>query len=99
MQAAANQVGEATGQLIARLLKDPDYHPRQRERSALGIVRLAEQATPQLLEQAAKKALAIHATSYRLLEALVNELQAASDSQPPTMTMTHENIRGQDDFC
>jgi transposase len=70
-------------------------HPEQAYRSCLGILKLADSASPQLLEAACGLALAHEAFSYkavkRLLETKKDALEASSSPEP----IAHEHIRGQ----
>ncbi len=71
-------------------------HPEQGFRSCLGILRLATRYTPERLEQAATRARAIGALSYRSVQSI---LKTNLDREPllvpePALPHGHENIRG-----
>jgi transposase len=88
------QIGPQTEAFIQALLASR-RHPEQAYRSCLGILKLADSASPQLLEAACSLALAHDALSYkavkRLLETKKDALEASSSPEPSA----HEHIRGQ----
>lgn len=90
----ARQIGPQTETLIQVVL-DSRRHPEQGYRACLGILRLADTASPRLLEAACGLALDSHATSYkavkRILETKKDALEANSRPEP----IAHEHIRGQ----
>lgn len=88
------QIGPQTEALI-RVTLASRRHPEQAYRSCLGILKLADTASPQLLEAACGLALDHDALSYkavkRLLETKKDALEASSSPEP----VAHEHIRGQ----
>jgi hypothetical protein len=74
-------------------------HPEQGYRACLGLMRLARQYTPQRLEGACTRALAIRSPTYRSVD---NILKSGLDRQPTNLPATtsplpgHENVRGPD---
>ena len=73
-------------------------HPEQGFRSCLGIMRLANQYSPERLETACTRALTIKTYSYKSVESILKNgldqqplLFDAPDHQPPAQ---HSNIRG-----
>lgn len=88
------QIGPQTEAFIQATLASR-RHPEQAYRSCLGILKLADSASPQLLEAACGLALAHDALSYkavkRLLETKRDALEASSSPEP----VAHEHIRGQ----
>ena len=90
----ARQIGPQTESLIQAVLTSR-RHPEQAYRACLGILQLADPASPQLLEAACQLALESGAISYqavkRLLETKKDVLAASSQPEP----ITHEHIRGQ----
>lgn len=88
------QIGPQTEAFIQATLASR-RHPEQAYRSCLGILKLADSASPQLLEAACGLALAHDALSYkavkRLLETKKDALEASSSPEP----VAHEHIRGQ----
>ncbi len=88
------QIGPQTEMLIQTVLASR-RHPEQAFRSCLGILKLADSASPQLLEAACGLALESGAASYkavkRIMETKKDVLKARSLSEP----IAHEHIRGQ----
>jgi transposase len=92
----AEQVGPASGELVKAILESRP-HPEQGFRSALGIMRLSRRYGPERLEAAAKRALALHARSYRSVESILKsglDGRPLPESTPSKKPPTHENIRG-----
>jgi len=74
-------------------------HPQLGFRSCLGIVRLSSRYGPDRTEAACRKALAIHATSYKAVKTiLVNNADKQNEkaAEPPAPPVEHQNIRGAD---
>ena len=73
-------------------------HPEQGFRSALGIMRLANHYTPERVEKACTRALAIKAYAYKSIKSI---LKKGLDQQPllfehpeQSPSLNHHNIRG-----
>ena len=71
-------------------------HPEQGFRSALGVMRLAKKYSPERLEAACERALALRSLSYKSVESM---LKHGLDQRPlrapsPRTHATHCNIRG-----
>jgi transposase len=98
----AEQTGPATAQVVAAILASRP-HAQQGFRSCLGIMRLGKTYGDDRLEAACRRALAIQATSYKSIEAILRHrldqaprpTSSASGSTPP---LRHSNIRGADYF-
>jgi transposase len=93
----AEKTGPKTSQLVTHIMQNRP-HPEQGFRSCLGIMRLASQYSPQRLENASARALAIKAFSYKSVESI---LKNNLDQQPLLFdpldqhhTPQHKNIRG-----
>ena len=90
----ARQIGPQTEGLIQTILSSR-RHPEQAYRTCLGILKLANSSSPQVLEAACGFALDCNATSYkavkRILETKKDVLEASSQPE----LIAHENIRGQ----
>jgi transposase len=89
--------GPKTEKLVIRILENRP-HPEQGFRSALGIIRLADHYSPERLERACTRALAIRAYSYKSVKSI---LKNGLDRQPllfesteQAQSPTHHNIRG-----
>ncbi len=95
----AGKTGEATAQLVERILATRPY-PEQGYRACLGIIHLGRHYEPCRVEAAARRALTFNACSYRSMKAI---LKAGLDQKPegwkqlgPSNLRPHHNIRGQD---
>ena len=93
----AEKTGPKTSELVTHILQNRP-HPEQGFRSCLGIMRLASQYSPQRLEHASARALAIKAFSYKSVESILkNNLDQQPllfDTPDQRHTPQHKNIRG-----
>jgi len=89
-------VGPATAQMLSQQLHRRQ-HPEQALRVSLGILRLAKDFSPEALEQAAQRALALKAYSYRALRTLITT-PAASPAVQAAFVIEHDNLRGSQYF-
>ena len=87
----AAAIGVATAELI-RLQAQRRLHPEETLRSAQGILRLARDFSPEKLERACQRALALKSYSYRAVCTLIT-LPEAPNTQP-ALDLVHENVRG-----
>ena len=96
LQAWANGIGAYTNLLIQGLFNDSKRHVYQKERSALGILRLSHAYSDDLLELACKKALDIGTHRYDSIESLLKKDKLASPEQSnlDCQTPEHSNVRG-----
>lgn len=93
----AETVGPAAAQLVQAVMAARP-HPEQGYRACLGILRLGNRFTPERLEAAARRAVAIGATTYPSVESILQQgldriALAAATSDPPS-TPAHVNVRG-----
>ena len=93
----AEKTGPKTSQLVTHIMHNRP-HPEQGFRSCLGIMRLANKYSPQRVENASARALAIKAFSYKSVESI---LKNNLDHQPLLFdppdhhhSPPHSNIRG-----
>ena len=91
----ASKSGGATAKVVEHILQ-ARVHPQQGFRACLGIMRLGKRYTPQRLEAACARALAINALSYKSINSI---LKTGLDQQPlakpsPQPTIEHANVRG-----
>jgi transposase len=97
----AQKIGPQTAQLFERILADKP-HPEMGYRGCLGLVRLAEQYTPQRMEAAAERALLTGACSYQsvksILKCSLDALPVAKPTTPPATPPRHQFIRGSEYF-
>ena len=104
----AGQIGEKTSAVVLHVMQ-VKAHPEQGFNSALGIIRLANRYSPERLEKAANKAIAIASISYRTIKTIlenrmesVEETKSEShekrtDTPAPSEQMTldlEQNVRG-----
>jgi len=93
----AAKTGPATAALAEAILASRS-HPQQGYRSVLGLIRLAKTYTPERLEAACTRALALRACR---LKSVASILKTGLDRQPlpesdpqPSLLPGHDNIRG-----
>ena len=89
-------IGPATAELLSQQLHRRQ-HPEQALRVSLGILRLAKDFSAAALEQAAQRALALKAYSYRALRTLIST-PAPKQPDPPAPVIEHDNVRGSQYF-
>ena len=95
--ARATRVGAATREILERQLRHK-RHPGEVIREALGILRLAQDFSPERLEHTAGVALEHGLYSYRAVHELIKRAaQSPQDSAPSRLGM-HPNVRGADYF-
>lgn len=93
----AGKNGPNTRKLVTRILQNRP-HPEQGFRSALGIVRLSNHYSPERVEKASIRALAIGACSYKSVKSILKNgldqqpllFEHPEEAPPPA----HHNIRG-----
>ena len=91
----AKTIGPSVAEVVETILASRAY-PEQGYRSCLGILRLAKRYSPQRLEAASKRAIAIRGFSYKSIESILKtgmDLKEVIISQPQVAIM-HENVRG-----
>lgn len=96
LQRQALTIGPATAELIAQQVHRR-CHPDESLRSSLGLLRLARDFTPQALEAAAARALALKTYSYRAVRALIVAAVNTPD-QSTQVPLEHNNLRGKTYF-
>lgn len=92
----ANKTGPATAQVVEHIL-GARSHPELGYRACLGILRLAKPYTPERLEAACQRALAVQALTYKSIESILKhglDRQPLPESTPPAPTVEHDNLRG-----
>jgi transposase len=94
----AAKTGPATAKVVEVILTSR-RHPEQGFRSCLGIVALSRRYSPERLEAACTRALALRAHSYRSIESiLANGLdrRPLPEQAPGRVHPAHDNLRGND---
>jgi transposase len=102
----AAKIGPAAADVVDRILRSKD-HPQQAFNAALGAIRLANQFTPERLEAACRRAIAIGSPSYTTLKTMLKnrmesaEQPSAESSSPAASPRTEQlslaigqNVRG-----
>lgn len=89
-------IGPATAEVLTEQLHRR-RHPEECLRSSLGILRLARDFSPEALEGAATRAVAIRSFSYRSLRTLINTPAPAPPAQA-ALPLEHDNVRGEKYF-
>ena len=92
----AGKTGPFTQRLVTQIMQRRS-HPEQGFRSCLGVMRLAKRYTPQRLEKACQRAVAIGAYTFKNVESI---LKNGLDRQPlmparKGRAVVHPNIRGE----
>jgi transposase len=91
----AAAVGPATLEVLRRQAAHRK-HPEETLRSAQGILRLARDFAPAVLERACERALALKSYSYRAVRTLIETPPAAAAQ--PALDLAHDNVRGPEYF-
>jgi transposase len=95
LQLRAQAIGDATATVIAAQMHRK-MHPEQTLRTALGILRLARDYSPERLETACRRAVTLKAFSCR---AITDLIRSAPPPEPRALPkLQHANIRGMDLF-
>jgi len=92
----AGKTGEATASVVESILATRP-HPQQGFRSCLGIMRLGKMYGADRLEAACRRALAIHAKSYRSIASILKQgldRRPLPEKAPPLPAIVHANVRG-----
>jgi transposase len=89
----AEQIGPHTLALL-REQTQHKKHPHETLRSAMGILRLAKDFTPDALEEACRRALFHKTVGYRAVRDLIQH--SVSSPAAPLPALTHEHVRGAD---
>ena len=85
-------IGSATAEVLAQQMHRR-VHPEESLRTSLGILRLARDFSPEALERAAARAVALRTFSYRALRALIAAPPPA-EPERAALALEHENVRG-----
>ncbi len=94
----AQKTGPHTAAIVTRILEERP-HPEQGYRPCLGILRLGERYSPERLEAACHRALAIRGVSYRSIKSILeHDLDRVPLEEQATLELPqeHENLRGPD---
>jgi hypothetical protein len=88
-------MGPKTAEVVAAILTRRT-HPETGRRACLGLMRLAEKYSPERLESASGRAMAIKSPTYKSVEAILKTGfdKLALKEEVEAKTVTHENIRG-----
>lgn len=91
----AQTIGPSTANMVETILNSRDF-PEQGYRSCLGILRLAKRTSPQRLEAACGRSIAMGVYRYRTIVSILdNHLESEPLNPPsPTPQIHHENVRG-----
>jgi transposase len=95
--ARAERVGAATREILERQLRHK-RHPGEVIREALGVLRLAQDFSPERLEQTASLALELGLYGYRALHELIKRPMTGAHEQARSRLGLHPNVRGADYF-
>jgi hypothetical protein len=75
-------------------------HPEEAMRTAQGILRLAEDFSPQELVAACERAITLKACNYRSVRALITHgaVRRPESGDERQLSLVHENVRGPEYF-
>ncbi len=93
----ANQIGLSTGKLIMNVFAESKRHLHQKERSALGILRLSHAYSDAALDLACEQALRIGTHRYDSIASLIKRQRVLSqmvDQDNLFESPDHDNVRG-----
>jgi transposase len=99
LTAWANTIGKSTSELMMNLFADDKRHLHQKERSALGILRLSHAYSDGALERACEQALHIGTYRYDSITSLIKRLNVSTkavNTDGLFESKDHENVRGPD---
>lgn len=94
----AEKTGPHTAATVTRIIEERP-HPEQGYRPCLGILRLGERYTPERLEAACHRALAIQGVSYRSIKSILEhglDRVALEEQAALELPQNHDNLRGPD---
>ena len=94
----ASDTGTNTKEMVSKILASRT-HPQQGYRACLGIMRLGKRYSPERLEAACARALAIRAHSFKSVESILKnglDQQSLPNDQPKLklIPLNHHNVRG-----
>ncbi len=90
------KIGPHTRMMMQRIMEGRK-HPEHGFRSCLGIIRLSKQYTPERVENACKRAIAVDAYNYRSVKSILQsglDKVAYLEEQRDAKPVEHPNIRG-----
>jgi transposase len=93
--ARAERIGPATREILQRHFSRKRY-PGEAIREALGVLRLSQDFTPELLERTAQLALELGLYRYRALHELIQRPDTQAKPQQRSLLGVHDNVRGAD---
>ena len=99
----AKETGCATAELAEKIIASRQ-HPQQGFRACMGLIRLGKSYTPQRLDKACQRALAIGSYSYKSVQSILKKgldqlpLPDSTSDTPQTLPQAHDYIRGHDYF-
>lgn len=93
----AEKTGPNTRELIKRILDSREY-PVQSYRTCMGIMRLCQQYTPEIMECASREALDKGTCTYKYLGMILKQVAVKITKTPPQKVINHDNVRGRNAF-
>jgi transposase len=88
---------QAIAPAVAQVLREQfsrKQHPEEALRAAQGILRLAQDFSPEKLASACERALALKTYSYRSLRALITAPAPTESGEKRQLPLVHDNVRG-----
>ncbi len=93
-----SKTGSHTKMMMERIMESKKY-PEHGFRNCLGIIRLSKKYTPERVENACKRALAVDAYNYRSVKSILDnglDKVVYPDEQKEAKPIEHSNIRGRE---
>lgn len=94
----AEKTGSATREFINRILESREY-PVQTYRTCMGIMRLANTYSNEIIEAACKEALDKNTTAYKYFTIILKQVTAKADKGQTERIIQHENVRGSGSYA
>jgi len=94
----ADKIGSNTKMMMQRIMEGKKY-PEHGFRNCLGIIRLSKKYTPERVDNACKRALAVDAYNYRSVKSILQsglDKVAYLDEHKDAKPVQHPNIRGKE---
>jgi hypothetical protein len=95
--ARAEHIGDAVAQVLREQF-NKKVHPEEALRAAQGILRMAQDFTPEQLKAACERALELKTYSYRTVRGLITAAVKKESGEPRQLSLEHDNVRGADYF-
>ncbi len=94
----AEKIGHTTRQYIAMILNSREY-PVQTYRTCMGVIRLGDSGSEEVMESACGEAIEKNILSYKYFKIIYQKISKSAEEQvQETKVITHMNLRGRNSF-